>query len=184
MASLMKNPTVMKKAQEEVRNVVGKKDKVDEDDLPKLIYLKAVIKETLRLYPPAPLLVPRETKNDTILHGYKIKQKTVVYVNAWAIGIDPEAWESTEKFWPERFMSQDIDFKGNDFVFIPFGAGRRICPGMSMGVVTVELLLANLVFLFDWGLPTGTKKEDIDFDVLPGITMHKKNDLFLIPHVH
>ncbi|KAI3777474.1 hypothetical protein L1987_47274 [Smallanthus sonchifolius] len=184
MTSLIKNPKVMKKAQEEVRNVIGKNSKINEDDLPKLTYLKAVIKETTRLYPPAPLLVPRETRKDSILHGYTIKQKTLVYVNAWAIGRDPNSWESPDEFLPERFLAGcDIDFKGNDFELIPFGAGRRMCPGMSIGVVMVELLLANLLYLFDWGLPNGLGKEDIDFDAMPGITMHKRNELFLLAHV-
>ncbi|KAI3761193.1 hypothetical protein L1987_51604 [Smallanthus sonchifolius] len=101
----------------------------------------------MRLYPPASLLVPRETRKDAVVHGYKIKQKTLVYVNAWAIGRDPRSWESPEEFLPERFLGGcDIDFKGNDFELIPFGAGRRICPGMSIGVITVELLLANLLY--------------------------------------
>ncbi|CAI9281602.1 unnamed protein product [Lactuca saligna] len=184
MTALIKNPKVMKKAQEEVREVVGKKGKVDEDDLSKLTYLKAVVKEIFRLYPPVPLLVPRETTKDTILHGYKIKAKTLVFVNVLAIGRDPESWESPEEFLPERFLGSNIDFKGNDFELIPFGAGRRICPGISMGVVMVDLLLANLVYLFDWGLPNGMKKEDIDFDVNPGITMHKRNDLCLMAHTY
>ncbi|KAL4584208.1 hypothetical protein LXL04_008800 [Taraxacum kok-saghyz] len=184
MTALIKNPKVMKKAQEEVRNVVGKKGKVDEDDLPKLTYLKAVVKEIFRLYPPVPLLVVRETTKDAILHGYKIKAKTLVYVNVFAIGRDPESWENPQEFLPERFLGSKIDFRGNDFELIPFGAGRRICPGISMGVVTVDLLLANLLYLFNWGLPNGMKEEDIDFDVMAGITIHKKNDLCLLAHVN
>ncbi|KAI3759207.1 hypothetical protein L6452_06832 [Arctium lappa] len=180
MTALMKNPKVMKKTQEEVRIVVGKKGQVDEDDLPKLTYLKAVVKEIMRLYPPAPLLIPRETKKDAIVHGYQIKQKTLVYVNAFALGRDPESWENPEEFLPERFLGSDVDFRGRDFKLIPFGAGRRICPGISMGVILVEVLLANLVYLFDWGLPDGMKKEDIDFEVMPGLTMHKKNELCLV----
>ncbi|KAI3777476.1 hypothetical protein L1987_47276 [Smallanthus sonchifolius] len=184
MTLLIRNPKVMKKAQEEVRHVIGKNSKIDEDDLTKLTYLKAVIKETTRLYPPVPLLVPRETRKDSIVHGYKIKQKTLVYVNAWAIGRDPRSWERPEEFLPERFLgSCDIDFKGNDFELIPFGAGRRLCPGMSIGVVMVELLLANLLYLFNWGLPDGVGKEDIDFDAMPGITMHKKNELCVLAHL-
>ncbi|KAL7603519.1 hypothetical protein Lser_V15G18615 [Lactuca serriola] len=184
MTALIKNPEVMKRAQEEVRNVAGKKGKVDEDDLPKLTYMKAVVKETMRLYPPVPILVPRETTKDAILHGYKIKAKTVVFVNVLAIGRDPESWERAEEFLPERFLGSNIDFKGNDFGLIPFGAGRRICPGISMGVVTVDLLLANLVYRFDWRLPNGMNKEDIDFDVMPGLTMHKTNDLCLLANVY
>ncbi|KAJ0436677.1 putative cytochrome P450 [Helianthus annuus] len=185
MTLLIRNLVVMQKAQEEVRNVMGKNGKISEDDLPKLAYLKAIIKETRRLYPPAPLLVPRETRKDTTVHGYQIKQKTLVYVNAWAIGRDPKSWNNTGEFFPERFMGNcDIDFKGNDFELIPFGAGRRICPGMSIGVVTVELLLANLLYLFDWGLPDGIRKENIDFDAMPRITMHKRNELCLLAHVN
>ncbi|KAJ0754880.1 putative cytochrome P450 [Helianthus annuus] len=145
---LMKNPNVMKKAQEEVRNVIGKKSMIDEDDLPKLTYLKAVIKETMRLYPSAPLLVPRETMKDTILHGYKIKQKTIVYVNAFAIGRDPKYWDRPEDFYPERFLGSDIDFKG-----------------MLMGV-----------------LMHGMQKDDIDLDAMPGVAIHKKNELCLLAH--
>lgn len=184
MTALMKYPQVMKNAQEEVRNVVGKKGRVDKDDLPKLTYMKAIVKETMRLYPSVPLLLPRETTKETILHGYKIKPKTLVFVNALAIGRDPESWDSPEEFLPERFLCSDIDFIGNGFTFIPFGAGRRMCPGILMGTVTVDLLLANLLYLFDWGLPDGMQKEDIDFEVMPGITLHKKNELYLLPHVY
>ncbi|KAJ0754875.1 putative cytochrome P450 [Helianthus annuus] len=184
MTSLIKNSKEMKKVQEEVRNAVGDKGKVDEDDLSKLTYMKAVVKEVLRLYPAAPLLIPRETTEDTIIHGYKIKKKTIVYVNALAIGRDPGSWENPEEFSPERFLNSDIGFKGNDFELIPFGAGRRICPGISMGVLEVELLLANLVYLFDWGLPDGMKKEDIDLEVMPGLTMTNKEDLCLLAQVY
>nr|XP_043617061.1 cytochrome P450 71A1-like [Erigeron canadensis] len=184
MTLLMKNPKAMKKAQEEVRNVDGNKGKIDEDHLPKLAYLKAVVKETLRLYPPTPLLLPRETKKDVSVQGYTIKRKSTVYLNALAIGRDPESWDSPEEFLPERFLGSDIDFKGNHFELIPFGAGRRICPGMLKGVVMVELLLANLLYLFDWGLPYGMEKEDLDFEVNPGITMHKKNELCLLAHMY
>ncbi|KAD2805912.1 hypothetical protein E3N88_39289 [Mikania micrantha] len=182
MSLLINNPKSMNKAQEELRNVIGIDGKLDEDHhLPRLTYLKAVIKETMRLYPPAPLLVPRETRKDAIVKGYEIKQKTLVYVNAWAIGRDPKSWDKAEVFLPERFLSEsDIDFKGyrNDFDLIPFGAGRRICPGMSTGEMMVEVLLANLLYLFDWG------EEDIDFNTMPGLTMHKKNHLCLLPQLY
>ncbi|GKD46018.1 cytochrome P450 71A1-like protein, partial [Tanacetum coccineum] len=184
MTPLIKNPKVMRKAQEEVRNVVGKKGAIDENDLAQLIHLKAIVKEIMRLYPPAPLLVPRETKKDTILHGYEIKQKTLVQVNAFAIARDPESWENPEEFLPERFLGSDIDFRGNDFELIPFGGGRRICPGITLGVLMAELLLANLIYLFDWKLPVGMKIEDIDYEAKPGFTMHKKNDLCLLAGVY
>ncbi|KAK2660685.1 hypothetical protein Ddye_007218 [Dipteronia dyeriana] len=180
MTYLMKNPRVMKKVQEEVRNLVGAKGFVDEDDVERLSYLKDVVKETMRLQPTVPLLVPRETTEKCILEGYEIPAKTLVFVNTWAIGRDPEVWENPEEFYPERFDGSSIDIKGQHFELTPFGAGRRICPGMHMGIATVELALANLLYKFDWEMPVGIKKEDLDFDVLPGITMHKKNVLRLI----
>ncbi|OAY50619.1 cytochrome P450 83B1 [Manihot esculenta] len=180
MTLLMKNPMAMKKAQEEVRKLVGRKDFVEEADCQQLPYLKAVIKETMRLQPTAPLLVPRESTEDCVLDGYDIAAKTVVYVNAWAIGRDPEIWENPEEFNPERFINSTIDLKGQDFELTPFGAGRRICPGIFMGLATVEVSLANLLHKFDWEMPVGMKKEDLDMDAQPGLAMHKKNALCLM----
>ncbi|KAJ0025007.1 hypothetical protein Pint_09105 [Pistacia integerrima] len=180
MTYLMKNPRIMKKVQEEIRSVVGNKGFVDEDDVQDLPYLKAVVKETMRLQPTVPFLVPRETIEKCIIEGYEIPAKTLVLVNTWAIGRDPEAWENPEEFYPERFIGSSIDFKGQHFELIPFGAGRRVCPGLYMGIATVDLALANLLYKFDWEMVAGMKTEDLDFDVLPGITMHKKNALRLM----
>ncbi|XVE94598.1 hypothetical protein REPUB_Repub02eG0022300 [Reevesia pubescens] len=183
MTFLMKNPRCMKKIQEEVRNLTGKKGFVNEDDLHGLTYLKAVIKETLRLQPIAPLLVPRETLRKCNIEGYEIPAKTLVYVSAWAVGRDPEAWENPEEFCPERFIGSSIDYKGLDFELIPFGAGRRGCPGIHMGVATLELALVNLLHKFDWEMPIGMNHEDLDFDVIPGVTTHKKNALRLMARI-
>ncbi|KAH6770432.1 hypothetical protein C2S52_015235 [Perilla frutescens var. hirtella] len=180
MTALIKAPKTMHKVQSEIRNSRGNKGKVDENDLPKLHYLKAVIYETLRLYPPAPLLVPRETVERCILEGYEIQPKTVVYINAWAIARDPECWENPYEFVPERFMNNNRDIKGQDFEVIPFGSGRRICPGMSMGLIDLGLTVANLLYFFDWELPQGMLAEDIDMDSSPGIGMHKKIPLLLL----
>src|ERR1044072_4046314 len=178
MTALIKNPRVMKKLQEEVRKFGGgKKELLDEDDVQNFPYLKAVIKETLRLHLAAPLLVPRQSNEDCFIDGYHIPAKTIVYVNAWAIQRDPEIWKNSEEFYPERFLDSSINFLGQDFELIPFGAGRRICPGLHMAVVSVELILANLIHSFDWELPCGLVKEDIDTEMLPGITQHKKNPL-------
>ncbi|KAL9431604.1 hypothetical protein AB3S75_026739 [Citrus x aurantiifolia] len=138
----------------------------------------------MRLQPPAPLLVPRETTEKCIIDGYEIPAKTLVYVNAWAIGRDPEAWENPEEFNPERFIDRSVDFIGQNFEFIPFGAGRRICPGMHLGIASVDLALANLLYKFDWEMPPGMKKQDLDFDSLSGITVHKKNFLVLLAKYH
>ncbi|KAM7515665.1 hypothetical protein LguiA_005248 [Lonicera macranthoides] len=180
MTELMKNPSLMKKAQEELRKLIGEKGRVDEDDLQKLPYLEAVVKETLRFHPAAPLLVPRETMQSCVVDGYEIRPKTLVYVNAYAIGRDPDCWEDPEKFFPERFLNSTIDYKGLDFEFIPFGAGRRKCPGISMAVTIVQLALSSLLYSFNWELPNGMKKEDIDIDPAPGLAAQKKIALCLV----
>ncbi|KAG5381620.1 hypothetical protein IGI04_033090 [Brassica rapa subsp. trilocularis] len=146
-----------------------------------LHYLKMVIKETWRLHPPAPLLVPREVISEFEINGYKIQPKTLLHVNAWAIGRDPDTWKDPEVFFPERFMDNDIDAKGQNFELLPFGSGRRICPGMYMGTTMVEFGLANMLYQFDWKLPEGMVVEDIDMEEAPGLTVGKKNELLLVP---
>ncbi|XP_073146455.1 strychnine-11-hydroxylase-like [Henckelia pumila] len=184
MTALMKTPHAMKKAQEEVRNLVGNKGTVDEDDVPNLTYLKAIIKETLRLFPPAPLSVPRETIERCTIDGYEIPPKTAVYVNLHTIGLDPEYWENPTEFNPDRFLDSTIDYRGQDFGLIPFGSGRRGCPGINLGIAIVELALANLLYTFDWELPNGMKKEDIDMEASPGLSLNKKIDLCLFGRCH
>ena len=134
MTELLKNPTIMKKAQDELRSVIPDKTFIEEDDIVKLEYLKAIVKETFRSHPPAPLLLVRESLNKCTIQGYDILPKTLVFVNAWAIGRDPKFWKEPEIFLPERFLESSIDFRGHDFELIPFGAGRRMCPGMPHGV--------------------------------------------------
>ncbi|XP_010271424.1 PREDICTED: cytochrome P450 71A1-like [Nelumbo nucifera] len=180
MSELAKKPIAMKKVQDELRSLVGNKGHIDEDDVNQLHYLKYVVKETLRLHPPTPLLLPRETINHCKIDGYDIYPKTQVFVNGWAIGMEPEIWKNPEEFIPERFIDGSVDFKGQHFEFIPFGSGRRICPGMHVGVATVELILANLLYSFNWELPDGMKNEDIHMDELPGITVKKKTPLLLL----
>lgn len=181
MAELLQHPNVMKKVQEEVRSVVGKKSKVDVEDINKMVYLKCVIKETLRLHPPVPLLVPRETSASVKLGGYDIPSNTTVFINAWAIQRDPNWWDKPEEFIPERFENVAIDFKGQDFQFIPFGCGRRGCPGMPFGVASVEYVIANLLYLFDWKLPDGEIAENLDMSELYGLTVNKKVPLHALP---
>lgn len=178
MTYLMKNPNYLKRAQDEIRQFMKDKHFVNEEDVQNLPYLKAIVKETMRLQPGFPLN-PRSTTQDCTLQGYNIPSKTIVLVNAQAIGRDPEAWENFEEFDPDRFIESGIDVKGQHFELVPFGSGRRSCPGIYMGLTMVEVALANLLFMFDWELPLGTCKDDLDFDVLPGMTPHKKNPLLL-----
>ncbi|XXG72382.1 hypothetical protein AAC387_Pa07g1492 [Persea americana] len=154
MTKLVKNPKVLKKAQDEIRRVIGRKNKVEESDILQLQYLKLVVKETFRLHPPTPLLLPRETIRHCKIDGYEILPKTLVFVNAQVIGRDPDCWQHPNEFMAERFMGSEIDYKGQHFEFIPFGASRRICPGMLFGTTSVELVLANLLYLFNWELPS------------------------------
>ncbi|XP_021284219.1 cytochrome P450 71D10-like [Herrania umbratica] len=177
MTFLMKNPRSMKRAQEEVRNLFGKKGFADENDVQSLVYLKAVVKETFRLQPVVPLLIPRETIRKCNIGNYEIPAKPLVYVSASAIGREPEVWENPESFYPERFLGSSIDYRGLDFEWISFDAGRRRCPGITMGTVVVELALAKLLYKFHWEMPDGMIKEDLDLDVNPDLTMSRKNDL-------
>ncbi|XP_010676409.3 cytochrome P450 736A117 [Beta vulgaris subsp. vulgaris] len=183
MTELIRHPRVMKELQEEVRKIIACKGnsvlKVSEDDLDKLTYLKAVLKETLRLHPPAPLLVFRESLKDVKIDGFDIKAGTHVFINAWEIHRDPTFWEEPEEFRPERFLNDSsLNFKGQDFNYIPFGAGRRSCPGISFAMVNAELMLANLVYEFDWKMP---ENGVLDMDESVGITVHRRVPLVLIP---
>ncbi|KAL8103366.1 6,7,8-trihydroxycoumarin synthase-like [Apium graveolens] len=183
MTLLVKNPKTMKKVQQEVRELIGKKGFVDENDTQQLDYLKAVIKEAMRLHPPVPV-VPRATMKKCVVSGYEIEDKTRVYVNLYAIGRDPAFWENPDEFIPERFLNSSIDIKGQDFELIPFGVGRRMCPGLTMGLAMTELVLANLLYHFNWELPPGVEITDIDMATLPGLTTQKKNDLCLVPVIN
>ncbi|KAB1210415.1 hypothetical protein CJ030_MR6G007166 [Morella rubra] len=153
LSELMKHPRVMKKLQKELENVVGLERMVEESDLDSLEYLDMIIKETFRLHPVAPLLLPHEAREDCTVNGFHIPGKSRVMINAWAIGRDPSAWSDAEKFFPERFVGNNIDLRGRDFQLIPFGSGRRGCPGMQLGLTAVRLVVAQLVHCFDWELP-------------------------------
>ncbi|KAI9071424.1 hypothetical protein K1719_046620 [Acacia pycnantha] len=183
MTELLRNPVAMKKTQEEVRRVYGGKGYIDESELSELKYVAAVIKETLRMHPPAPLLVPRENSERCEIKGYEIPAKSRVIVNAWAIGRDPKYWNEPEKFAPERFLNTTVDynFKGSNFEFIPFGAGRRMCPGVAFATPVVELLISNMLFHFDWKLPNQMQPEELDVEESFGVTMRRKNDLCVVP---
>ncbi|ONI13488.1 hypothetical protein PRUPE_4G225200 [Prunus persica] len=164
MFELLRHPRIMEKLQNEVRGIVGKKtDIIREDDLVEMHYLKAVIKETLRLHPSIPLLLPRLSTQDAQINGYDIKANTQVIVNAWQIGRDPKSYNKPEVFEPERFLDSAIDYKGNYFHYIPFGAGRRVCPGIQFAMAVQEIALANLVH----------KGEDLDMTESTGASVRR-----------
>ncbi|CAI0455264.1 unnamed protein product [Linum tenue] len=177
MSELMKHPRVMEKAQREVRKVFNGKGVVDEASIDRLQYLQLVLKETLRLHPPGPLAIPRESKETIVVNGYKIPAKTRVFVNLWAINRDPHHWAQPEVFEPERFLNSSVDFRGTDFHYLPFGAGRRMCPGMHYGLALAYLSLANLIYHFDWKLPHQMKPEDLDMRERFGIEVKRQNNL-------
>ncbi|KAG0488360.1 hypothetical protein HPP92_007171 [Vanilla planifolia] len=181
MSELVRNPNLMRKTQEEIRIIANGEATVREEHLSKMHYLKAVIKEVLRLHPPSPLLAPREAIRDCQIHGYEIPRKTRVLINAWAISRDRESWENPEEFRPERFLECPIDYKGNNFEYTPFGAGRRMCPGMQFATATIELVLANVLCFFDWKLPDGLREDDMDMTEGEGITCLRKQRLLLVP---
>ncbi|KAJ0969448.1 hypothetical protein J5N97_022325 [Dioscorea zingiberensis] len=180
MSELIKNPQMMRKLQDEVRGVAFGQSMVKEEDLSKMSYLKSLIKEVLRLHPPTPLLLPRESMDSCQIEGYDIPRKTRVVINYWSIARDPKIWDYPEEFRPERFIDNPIDFKGQDYEYIPFGSGRRVCPGMQFAISTIELALANLVYRFDWKLVDGMVPEEVDMTESPGLTMRMKNNLFLV----
>ncbi|ERN13567.1 hypothetical protein AMTR_s02359p00000360, partial [Amborella trichopoda] len=182
MSELMKNQLAMKKAQDEVCGIAksNNTNMIEERDLHQLHYLKAVVKEILRLHPPSPLLVPRELIEDCNIEGYHIPAKARVFVNAWAIGRHPYSWIDPEDFRPERFVGSNIDYRGQDFALIPFEAGRRGCPGIFFAMAIVELALANVLLCFNWAMPDGKYPEDLDTNEASGLAVHKETSLPLV----
>ncbi|KAJ0980125.1 hypothetical protein J5N97_008380, partial [Dioscorea zingiberensis] len=185
MAEMMKNPEVMKKAQSEVREVLQGKSKtsrvITEEDISGLKYLKLVIKETLRMHAPAPLLLPRESRESFEMMGYHVPARATILVNAWAIARDPQYWDDPLVFKPERFEGSSISFNGSCFEYIPFGAGRRVCPGIWFGLANIELPLAQLLYYFDWKLPAGVQPHNLDMSEAFGVTIGRKDSLLLHP---
>ncbi|KAL8140813.1 hypothetical protein V2J09_006834 [Rumex salicifolius] len=177
---IMRHPRVLQRLEQEVREVTGEKKYINEEDLVNMPYLKAVIKENFRLHPPIPLLVPRECIQDVKLNGYDVLAGTQVIVNAWAIGRDPACWEEPHKFNPERFLNSAVDFKGQHYELLPFGSGRRGCPGIVFAMATIEYVLANLVLKFDWELPLGSAGDVLSVTESPGLTPHKETPLVLV----
>jgi cytochrome P450 len=181
MSELMRNPEVMAKVQAEVRGVFDNKSPQDHEGLlENLSYMKLVIKETLRLNPVLPLLLPHFCRETCEIGGYEIVEGTRVLINSWAMARSPEYWDDAEKFIPERFEDGTADFKGSRFEYLPFGTGRRRCPGDIFAMATLELIVARLLYYFDWSLPDGMQPGDIDMELVVGATARRKNHLQLV----
>ncbi|KAG0523869.1 hypothetical protein BDA96_07G160200 [Sorghum bicolor] len=182
MSELLRNPSVLAMAAEELDRVVGRGRWVTEKDVAHdLPYLQAVIKETMRVHPVAPLLPPHVAREDASIAGYDIPKGTHVLINVWTIGRDPAVWDAPEEFRPERFVGSKVDVKGQDFELLPFGSGRRMCPGYNLGLKEIQLSLANLLHGFTWRLPEGmVKEEDLSMDELFGLSTTRKFPLEVI----
>ncbi|KAJ9705504.1 hypothetical protein PVL29_003509 [Vitis rotundifolia] len=183
MTEFLRNPGVMQKVRQELSEVIGAGQMVRESDMDRLPYFQAVVKETLRLHPAGPLLLPFKAKNDVELCGFTIPSNSHVLVNMWAIARDPSYWEDPLSFLPERFLGSKMDYRGQDFEYIPFGAGRRICPGMPLAVRMVQLVLASIIHSFNWKLPEGTTPLTIDMREHCGATLKKAIPLSAIPFI-
>ncbi|KAJ0595774.1 putative psoralen synthase [Helianthus annuus] len=149
-----------------------------------MMYLQAVLKEALRLHTPLPLVTSRESTQDVKLMRYDILAGTQVIVNAWAIGRDPTRWVEPDRFHPERFLNNPIDYKGLNFEFIPFGAGRRRCPAIQFVIVVNEFVLANLVYKYDFAMPEEVNGEELDMTEITGFTLHRKSPLLVVATPH
>ncbi|KAK9141094.1 hypothetical protein Scep_010775 [Stephania cephalantha] len=180
VAELTKNPTIKEKLRREMESVVGK-ERVKESDIPRLPYLQAIVKETLRLHPATPMLLPRRALETCQVMGYTIPKDCQIMVNAWAIARDPKIWKDPLKFSPERFLDSSLDFKGNDFEFIPFGGGRRICPGIPLATQFIGIIVATLVQNLDWSLPNGMDPSELVMEEKFGLTLQKEPPLLIVP---
>ncbi|KAJ7972076.1 Cytochrome P450 family protein [Quillaja saponaria] len=181
MAELLHKPETLKKARKEVLEVIGANREVKESDINRLPYIQAIVKETLRLHPPVPLLLPYVAGNNVEIGGHTIKKGNQVMINAWCIGRNPQYWDDPMSFLPERFMGSKIDYKGRDFEYLPFGAGRRICPGLPLANRMVNLMLAAIIHSYDWKLPEGVTPKNLDMTEQYGITLKKAVPVCAIP---
>ncbi|KAF9590268.1 hypothetical protein IFM89_032276 [Coptis chinensis] len=187
MSELVNNPALMEKAKEEIDSVVGKNRLVKESDIANLPYLQAIFKETLRLHPPIPIF-ERESTEDCKVAGYDIPAKSILFINNWSICRDPKTWKNPLKFQPERFMSQGpgnenasmVDVRGQHFNILPFGSGRRGCPGVALAVQVVPTVLALLIQGFDWSIPSNGNEvapKVVDMSERPGLTVPRASGL-------
>jgi cytochrome P450 len=163
MTRVVHDPRVMSIAKKELEETIGLGNPIEESDIERLPYLQAVIKESLRLHPPAPMLLPRKARVDVEISGYTIPKGAQVLINEWAIG-RTDIWDDAHLFLPERFLGSEIDVKGRHFKLTPFGSGRRICPGSPLAVRMLHLMLGSLINCFDWKLENNMEAKDMNLD--------------------
>ncbi|XWS56217.1 hypothetical protein CRYUN_Cryun09bG0067200 [Craigia yunnanensis] len=187
VAELINHPNVMEKAQKEIDSVVGRNRIPEESDVANLPYLQAIVKETLRLHPGGPLVV-RESTEDCIIGGYEIPEGTRLFVNVWALGRDPKQWENPLEFKPERFLSDEwrqgknqfLDVRGQHFSLLPFGSGRRSCPGASLALQVVPTVLGIIIQCFDWKVGDGAN-DTVNMEEKAGMTLLRAHPLVCYP---
>ncbi|GJU95762.1 cytochrome P450 76AD1-like protein [Tanacetum coccineum] len=182
MVELIRNPKKMEAARSEIISYMQDKNRnIYESDISQLPYLQAVIKEAFRLHPPAPFLVPHQALHNIEVQGFIVPKDAQILCNIWAMGRDPKVWSDPETFLPERFLDVKIDYKGQDFELIPFGAGRRICPAVSMAHRITHIILGSLIHTFDWKLQGDMRVEDMDMTEKFGLTLSRNVPLIAIP---
>ncbi|PIA31593.1 hypothetical protein AQUCO_04900115v1 [Aquilegia coerulea] len=179
MAELIKNQDAMTKLSEELAKEIGG-NIIRDSDLPRLPYLNACVKETLRLHPSV-AMIPRRAIETCQVMNYTIPKNAEIWVNLWALGRDPTKWEDPLAFKPSRFLQSHLGFMGSHFEYIPFGSGRRMCPGLPLAVRLVPLVLASLVHSFDWYLPENLSPGELNMDAKLGLTLQRVKPLYLIP---
>ncbi|XP_074347474.1 cytochrome P450 76T24-like [Apium graveolens] len=180
LAELISHPQMMLKLRDEICETVRKEGTIEETEILRLPYLQAVVKETMRLHLAVPFLVPHKTEKDVKINDYILPKNTQVLVNAWAIARDSNTWDKPACFMPERFLQNEIEFKGQHFSFLPFGSGRRMCPGMPLAHRVVSLMIASLVYHFEWKLPNGST-EPVDMSETFSLTLQKAKPLVAVP---
>ncbi|KAL8235757.1 hypothetical protein R6Q59_016838 [Mikania micrantha] len=181
MAELIHNPDKLKTVRSEVIKHIGNKNLIEESDITQLPYLHAVIKETLRLHPPAPFLVPHQALQDVKIQSFMVPKNAQILCNVWAMGRDEKVWSHPETFMPERFLEVNVSYKGQNFELIPFGVGRRICPGLNIAHRMLHIMLGSLIYNFDWRLEGNMKPQDMDMREKFGLTLQKSVPLKVIP---
>ncbi|KAK4798849.1 hypothetical protein SAY86_031175 [Trapa natans] len=179
MAELIRNPTTLSKVREEIDRIIGRDRPIEESDITNLPYLQAVVKETFRMHPPTPLLIPPRAREDTEIMGFTVSGGAQVLVNVYANDRDPKNWEEPALFRPERFLGSEIDVKGRNFELIPFGVGRRIFPGYPLAQRMVPLMVASMVKVFDWKIQG--EEEAMNMDDVFGLVLRKATPLLAIP---